>query len=381
MSNISEFEKIQDINFIDNLTPQKVRENLIQYYKDAVKELTGEDVELASGAPERLMLYAISAQDYQTLKYIDTAAKMSFLKYSCGDYLDNLGLLRGLTRKEATPATCTVEFTLSMVRDSATGIAAGTRLKSQNLYFLTSEYLEIPAGATAGTVAAMCETAGTEGNSVAENEIKTLVDPLPYIASVTNITPCTGGADIENDDKFTRRIYECPAGYSVAGPTDAYVFHTKNAIADIGDVIAYTPEPGAITVAFIMADGSLPNIEKIEQVQKALNADEIRPLTDTVTAKAPDEVTYNIDLTYYIGQSDAAGADSIQQAVNDAITAYTQWQRHIGRDVTASKLIQFIMAAGAKRVEVVEPVYIATAQDALPKLEIKNVIYGGLEND
>lgn len=381
MSNISEFESVQDVSFIDDLDAQTVRDNLIQAYKDEVLSITGAEPELYAGSPERLMLYAFSAQLYQAYKYIDNAAKMGLLKYSVGSYLDNLGLLRGLKRKEAAPATCTVQFTLSDIRSSATGIAGGTRLKAQSLYFVTNEYLEIPAGQSTGTVTATAELAGTDANSVAIDEIKSIVDPIPYVASVTNLTAASGGSDIESDDKFTRRIYECPAGYSVAGPTDAYIFHAKNAIADIGDVVAYTPEPGKVNVVFTMSNGDLPAVEKVAQMAQALNADEIRPLTDTVTAKAPTEVSYSINLTYYIATSDSVKAASIQQAVTDAITAYKQWQRHINRDITASKLIQFIMSAGAKRVEVTAPAYTAVNYEQIPACSAVNAIYGGLEND
>ena len=381
MSNITEFQDIQDISFIDNLDAQTVRDNLIESYKEEIFKLTGEQIDLPSGSPERHLLYAFSAQLFQAYKYIDTSAKMGLLKYSQGDYLDNLGLIRGLKRKEAIPASCTVEFTLSDIRQSATGIAGGTRLKAGNLYFVTSEYLEIPSGELTGTVTAIAETAGTEGNTVAIGDIKTIVDPIPYVSKVRNINEATGGTDIESDDKFTRRIYECPAGYSVAGPTDSYIFHAKNAISDIGDVFAYTPQAGSVDVVFTMSDGSLPQPEKIAQMEKALNAYDIRPLTDTVTCKAPSEVEYSIDLVYYINASDNLRAVSIQNAVSDAVTAYTQWQRHIKRDITSSKLIQFIMSAGAKRVEVIAPTYHALAVDEIAKCTDVNIVYGGLEND
>lgn len=381
MSNITEFQNVPDVSFIDNLDAQTVRDNLIEAYKAEVQNITGEQIDLASGAPERLMLYAFSAQLYQAYKYIDVSAKMGLLKYSQGDYLDNLGLLRGLKRKDATPASCTVEFTLSDIRASATGIAGGTRLKAGNIYFVTNEYLEIPAGQNKGQVTAVAEVAGIEGNTVAKGDIKTIVDPVAYVASVTNINDATGGTDIESDDKFTLRIYECPAGYSVAGPTDAYIFHAKNAISDIGDVYAYTPQPGNVEVVFTMSDGSLPQVEKIEQMGKALNDETIRPLTDTVTCKAPSEVEYSIDLVYYINTSDSAKAVSIQNAVTDAVTAYKQWQRHLKRDITASKLIQMIMSAGAKRVEVTAPTYTALQVDQIAKCTDVNITYGGLEND
>lgn len=381
MSNIKEFASIPEVSFIDDISAQQVRDDLITDYKAKVKSLTGDDPTISAGSPERLVIYAFAAQLYQVLAYIDNAAKMGILKYSKGDFLDNLGLLRGLTRRPATPASCTVKFTLSDVRNSATSIPAGTRLSAGSIYFLTKEYLEIPAGENEGTVTAIAENTGTDANGLNIGQITTLVDTIAYIDSVTNTTATSGGTDIETDDSFTLRIYKSPAGYSVAGPTDAYIWHAQNAIADIGDVVAYTPEPGHVEIAFTMSDGSLPGDEKIKQVEETLNDKTIRPLTDTVKAKAPEEIDYKIEFTYYIAQSNINQVATIQNEVENAVTAYKQWQRHIGRDVTASKLIQMVMAAGAKRVEVTAPSFIPLEKTQLSKCTDQVLTYGGLEDD
>ena len=77
-----------------------------------------------------------------------------------------------------------------------------------------------------------------------------------------------------------------------------------------------------------------------------------------------------------------AQAVTIQSDVNQAITDYIQWQRHIGRDINPSKLISMIMAAGAKRVVVTYPVYTVVASTKVPTLSSDPTItYGGLEND
>lgn len=380
MSNIKEFESIPEISFIDNITAEQVRDNLISEYKKEV-ERTGGVAQIHDGSPERLMLYAMSAQLYQAFKYIDNAGKMGILKYSKGDYLDNLGLLRGIKRRPASSASCIVRFNLSDIRGSYTSIPAGTRIAASNLYFTTAEYLEIPAGAQFGEVKALADEPGTASNGLPIGAINVLVDTIAYVASVENVTETTGGADIETDDSLTLRIYQCPAGYSVAGPTDAYIFHARNSIADIGDVIAYTPAPGTVDVVFTMSDGSLPTLDKINELKEALSADDIRPLTDTVTTKAPEEVEYSINLTYYIATSDANRATTIQNEIDNAVKAYIQWQRHIGRDITASMLIHYIMAAGAKRVEVTAPAFVAMDKAQIAKCTAQSVNYGGLEND
>lgn len=382
MSNIKEFSTVPDVSFIDNITLEQIRDEVIGDYIAQYTESTGKAPEIHPGTPERLMLYVIANQSYHAHAYIDTAAKMGLLKYSIGEYLDNLGNNRGLKRRPATHATTTLQFTLSDIRPGATGIPGGTRVSTDaGHYFATDEYLEIPAGQQTGTVRATAQTAGETENGILPGELKKLVDPVPYVGEVTNLTPTSGGASIESDDDFTLRIYNSPAGYSVAGPSEAYQYHAKNAAPHVGDIIAHSPEAAHVDIVFIMDDGSTPTPEQIAQVEEALSDASIRPIADRVQAMAPTETPYNIGLSYFINRSDADRAVAIQAAVMAAVEEYKVWQRKIGRDITPSKLIQLVMAAGAKRVEVTEPAFQTVSKYDIGKLGTEALTYGGLEDD
>ena len=93
---------------------------------------------------KRQILYAAAAQIYQAMQYIDRQGKQSLLKYSYSDFLDNLAIFKGVTRNQATAATCTLRFTLSAERETATAIPQGTRVASSGaVYFATDEYLSL----------------------------------------------------------------------------------------------------------------------------------------------------------------------------------------------------------------------------------------------
>ena len=79
---------------------------------------------------------------------------------------------------------------------------------------------------------------GAAANGLAAGAIDVLVDQTPYIASVVSTTASAGGADIESDDDFTRRIYNAPFSWSVAGPAGAYEYWARQSRADIDDVLA-----------------------------------------------------------------------------------------------------------------------------------------------
>lgn len=377
-------KSLPDISFIDNKDIDHVRQEMVADYESFISEATGQTVTLERSSVHRMELYAAAAQIYQAMQYIDRQGKQSILKYSYSDFLDNLAIFKGVTRNPATPATTTLRFTLSAERDTATGIPQGTRVSTAGaIYFATDVYAEIPAGSTTVDVPATCTVAGTDGNGFAAGELATIVDPIPYVASVTNTTATEGGAEIESDDDLAERVFLAPGAYSTAGPEDGYLYHAKAYSAAIGDVVATSNQAaGTVDIVFIMADGSTPGEEMIEGLEGYLQGKTIRPMTDLVRVAAPQEVTYTINLTYYINRSDSAKAVTIQAAVAQAVADYQTWQRAIGRDINPSQLVRMIMGAGAKRVTVTAPTYTAVDATKVSALQGDAVIsYGGLEDD
>ena len=377
-------KSLPDISFIDNKDIDQVRQEMVADYESFISEATGQTVTLERSSVHRMELYAAAAQIYQAMQYIDRQGKQSILKYSYSDFLDNLAIFKGVTRNPATPATTTLRFTLSAERDTATGIPQGTRVSTAGaIYFATDVYAEIPAGSTTVDVPATCTVAGTDGNGFAAGELATIVDPIPYVASVTNTTATEGGAEIESDDDLAERVFLAPGAYSTAGPEDGYLYHAKAYSAAIGDVVATSNQAaGTVDIVFIMADGSTPGEEMIEGLEGYLQGKTIRPMTDLVRVAAPQEVTYTINLTYYINRSDSAKAVTIQAAVAQAMADYQTWQRAIGRDINPSQLVRMVMDAGAKRVTVTAPTYTAVDATKVSALQGDAVIsYGGLEDD
>lgn len=381
---ISEIENLPDISFIDNKTLADVRAEMVANFQSRYEELTGKKKTLARADPITLLLYAAAVQIYQGYLYIDRAGKMDLLKYSYGDFLDNgPAALKGLEREAAEPAVVTVRFTLSAVQADAIGIPVGTQVTNGELYFLNTEYAEIPAGSLYTDVEMTCLTDGVVGNGIAIGELNTLVDPIPYVDEVSNTTETAGGTDDESDEDLRDRVYLVPSSYSTAGPEDAYVYWAKEYSKDITDVVVFSPDASEVSVLFITTGGAIPTSTQIAGLQDYLEDEEIRPLTDQVTVAAPDTTSYSITLTYYIGMSNRAKATTIQAEVAAAVEAYKVWQQSkIGRDINPDQLIKMIVAAGAKRAVVTAPVFTTVAFDHVAKISgTPSVTYGGLEDD
>lgn len=384
MPDISAIQNTPDVSFIDNKTIDDVRGDMVADFEAFMTEASGSRVSLGRASVHRMILYSAAAQIYQAMQYVDRAGKQSLLKYSYSEFLDNLALLKGVTREPAKAATTTIRFTASATRALATPIPAGTRIStSGSVYFQTVEYAEIPAGDLTVDVSAECTVTGKDGNGLTPGEVSTIVDPVPYITGATNLTATEGGADIEDDESMAERVYLAPGAYSTAGPEDGYLYHAKKFSAAIGDVVATSDqEAGRVDIVFIMADGATPGTEMISGLQTYLSGKTIRPMTDKLTVSAPEEIAYSIELAYYINRSDSARAVAIQAAVAQAVENYKTWQRTIGRDINPSQLAAMVMEAGAKRVTVTAPTFATVDATKVAALSgSASVTYGGLEDD
>ena len=373
-----------DISFIDNATLEKIQGELITDFQKRYEEITKETITLAQADPFRLVLYACCLQLYQAMQYIDNAGKLGLLKYSYGDVLENLGALKEISRLPGAAATARLRFTLSAPRPSVVLIPAGSRVTAgDQRYFETTYNLEIPAGSLAGEVNARCKEMGVIGNGYNIGELNVMVDPIAYVAKVENVTVSSGGAEREDDDNLAERIYLAPASYSTAGPDDAYEYWVKTFDPAVEDVRVESPTPGTVDIRLVLQGGELPDTSIIEELQKYLMQEKIRPLTDNVVVQAPDVENYTLDFTYYINDSDRGQAALIQDNVADAVKEYILWQRvSIGRDINPDQLRKLLISAGAKRVEIRQPEFIKIKSTSLAVLAGEAAaIYGGVEDD
>ena len=383
MDDIRSVYELPDVSFIDNDTLDAMMQRLVKNYERRYEQVTGTAISLSAADPVRIQLYAIALDLYQIEQYIDRAGKQDLLKYSYGEFLEHLAGGRGITRNQATAAKTTLRFTLSEPKAYAVGIPVGTRATNgDGVYFRTMEYGEVPIGQLYADVPAVCTVLGIGGNGFLEGQIDFLVDPLPYVREVSNVTPTDGGTDMETDEHLAQRAFLAPSGYSTAGPDDAYIFWTLTYNTNIGSVLPTSPTPCKVEVYILMADGSMPTEEIIKGLEEYLRQQEIRPLTDQVEVKAPAAKEFDIDLTYYIDRSHQSSAAAIQAKVAEAVDSYVSWQTtQIGRDIEPAELIRRVREAGAKNPELKSPAFTRVADAEVARLGEKTVTYGGLEDD
>jgi phage-related baseplate assembly protein len=169
---------------------------------------------------------------------------------------------------------------------------------------------------------------------------------------------------LESDSDFRRRLQISLEGFSTAGPAGAYVFHALSASGDVLDALATSPSPGDVLVSVLSRTGSgAASAPLLAAVAAAVNAENVRPLTDNVVVQSATIVNYAITATLYF----YAGPDRavILAAAQAAAAKYAADQHRIGRDVTLSGIFAALHQPGVQRVELTSPtanIVISTTQ-------------------
>lgn len=383
VNNLKSIKDYPEISFMKNYTMEQLADEMLSWFKEKRKELTGEDIVLGKADDRRIMLLAGAYFIYQGYMYMDDAGKMGLLKYSRGDYLENLGALKHIYRKPATPSTTTLRFEIIAPRTTTINIPRGTRVTAgDGVYFATTKYEEIKIGNTFVDIPAVCTTTGAGTNNYDIGDISTIVDLIAFVDRAKNITKPENGADIETDESLRQRIYIAPASYSTAGSVDSYEYFARQYSVDITNVRITSPSPGVVEIRYLLRGGVIPEAESIKGLKEYLSGSDIRPLTDKVEVMAPAQVKYTLNLTYYINSSDQSRANTIQGKVTEAINEYITWQRsEIGRDINPDVLKQKIIEAGAKRADIISPIFTVVDSNSVAGVETQTVTYGGLESD
>lgn len=195
-------------------------------------------------------------------------------------------------------------------------------------------------------------------NLVAEYGVSRLVivpadlDAVPPVPAV-----------VESDAELRYRAQIALESFSTAGPRGAYEYHALTADARVLNVGVSSPAPGQVRVVVLARDG-IPSAEVINNVSAALNAEEIRPLCDTVSVVPAGLASYNI--TAVLDVPTGPGSEAVLADAEAAVLAYTEEQRRVGATVHRSALFAALHRPGVESVNLIEPAsdVIATALQA-----------------
>lgn len=338
---------------------EKTADGIIAELTSKYEELTNTTVHPSS--PVKLFLSWCASAIMQIYENINHAANQNLPSRAEGENLDALAELFFMKKRpDPTQAHVTLKFTISEAQDTTITVPVGTRVTNSegDPVFETTEEGVFVIGETEVEIPAICQQPGTIGNGYSAGQLTELIDVFPFYEGVTNTDTSDGGSDSPNDDEFYNLLMASTDAWSAAGPVGAYKYFAKSVSNDIADVVVNTPSPGSVAIYALMNDGTKASSTIKALIASACNDDEVRPLTDTVSVEDPTEVEYDIEFTYYMSTESEKSATEISADIATAVDEYKKWQSgRLGRDINPSRLIQLIIESGAKRVELVKPVF------------------------
>lgn len=161
-------------------------------------------------------------------------------------------------------------------------------------------------------------------------------------------------AKYEDDERLRTRIQMSLEGLTTAGSRASYEFHALSTSAKVKDVDVTSPTAGTVKVAILSTEGQgTADSDLINAVKEQLNAEHIRPLTDTVLVESAVILPYEIRATLTLYPS---VLESVVMAnVNQAITHYVNKQHLLGIDITLSGIYSALHQEGVQNVKLTQP--------------------------
>lgn len=173
---------------------------------------------------------------------------------------------------------------------------------------------------------------------------------LDHLAALLAVQRLEG----EDDERLRLRAQMAMEGTTVAGSSGSYHFHALGADPKVRDTAVDSPTPGQVRVTILSTDGDgTASAELLEKVRKALNAEDVRPLTDTVVTQSAEVLTYTVDATLVVYPG--PGEDAVLQAAQAAMQQYTSEGGKLGYDVTLSALFARLHQEGVQKVVLNSP--------------------------
>lgn len=133
-----------------------------------------------------------------------------------------------------------------------------------------------------------------------------------------------------------------------------YTFAPDGFAAQVKDANGRRTVPGEVAVTVLAREGDgTPSPALLDAVRAHFARDDVRPETDLVTVQAAEIVRYSIRAVVYIN----TGPDALltQAQAEEALQAYASERHRLGGYVDPSRLNYVLHAAGAERLQLLEP--------------------------
>jgi phage-related baseplate assembly protein len=301
----------------------------------------------AEGDTAMLVLRALAYRELYLRAEFNALARAFFLPTATGSDLDALATtLYGMDRIRGARPRTSARFTLLVPLPYAVTVPEGFLLLDETGLYRArlTQQVRFEPGETEKEAPIELE------KEVAFLDVACEIQatPLPYL-KVEQLGPFEDGSDPEEDERFRERILANLARKSTAGSALTYRGYALGADERIEDVAVFSPNPGVVRVVYwapVMDDAMQ------ERVERALNDETVRPLTDKVEISRAVEVPLDVNGTLLI--SDSADAAKVYLSAVENLRR-TFAEPKIGKDVSLAKIIDALMIEGVRDVRIDMP--------------------------
>ncbi|EPP2530228.1 baseplate assembly protein [Vibrio cholerae] len=207
-------------------------------------------------------------------------------------------------------------------------------------------------------------------------------------------------ATLESNEHLRLRYFLAPYSFSNAGPRLAYKYHAMT-LDERPTVSVDAPEPNKVVVTYEFGEGSMagqvkdatglrtapgevkvtvlaregngtPSDELIAAVTSYFQRDDVAPETDEITVAKATILPYQIRAIAYISK----GPDTqvTKSAAEALLQQYADEQHHLGATIEPSMVYHVLHQAGAKKVDLLEPLAeLAAGLDEAPWCQLIDI--------
>lgn len=158
---------------------------------------------------------------------------------------------------------------------------------------------------------------------------------------------------MEPDDDYRRRLLLQPESKSVAGPRDAYRYHTLSADGSIKDASVTRPEPGTTEIFLLTRTGELASAALCAKALAAVSADDKRPHCEEVIVSPAAIVAYALDVEITLTTGPAS--EIVLEAVKQSLAAYAVDKFSLGQGIYLSAIDAAAHVAGVEKIVIHSP--------------------------
>ncbi len=312
--------------------------SILSGMKEKYTELSGNEV--PEGSDIDIRMKVLAGEIFDSEVNLDFIKRQMFASTATGEYLDVHAEDRGLSRNPAVKATGSVTFSVDNVREEAITIPRGTIVGTSGdacVRFITDRAATLTAGTLSTTVPCTAETAGFEGNVMAQ-AVDTIITNVIGIDSVTNNSRISGGSDSENDESLRNRVLNTYVSVS-NGTNAAYYKMLAESIDGVKSANVIPRGRGAGTVdVYIGGYNERVSQAVVAEAQRLLNKQ--RELNVDVRVSAATPVSVSLGVVVML--RDGYDFNNVSSALRSALDAYIS-SLGVGNDVIESHLGRVIL--------------------------------------